>query len=104
MYFKCAVQRCVVPPRGAGSGCRSPLDGSAPSKDRVTKYVYNAGGLMIEQIALDPNGDGTITDKQTTRYVYAMELTDQTYHPVKDGGRLRAVIYPDSDDTVTSGW
>ncbi|KKL75548.1 hypothetical protein LCGC14_2053790, partial [marine sediment metagenome] len=74
---------------------------SDKSKDRVTKFVYhNVTNLMVEQVALDPNGDGVTTDQQGTRYVYAIELNDKSYSPVRNGARLRAVIYPDSSDNT----
>ncbi|MCG8509204.1 MAG: hypothetical protein MI741_08240, partial [Rhodospirillales bacterium] len=69
--------------------------------NRVTGYVYNAAGQITEQTAYDPNADGTQTDNQTTRYVFSKELSDKG-SPVKSNGYLRAIIYPDSDDIVSS--
>ncbi len=78
-------------------------DASDHAKDRVTKYVYNDADQIIQQVALDASGDGATTsdEDQATTYVFAIELADKGC-PVKSNARLRAVIYPDSDDTVAS--
>jgi len=79
----------------AGTG-----DGSDASKDRVTKFVYlGPTSLLSEQVALDADGDGNLSDNQGTRYVWQAELSAGGC-AVPDGTRLRAIIYPDSDDTV----
>ena len=81
-------------------------DTTDTSYDRVTKYTYNAYG-QTEQIALDPNGDGTTTDQQITTYKYAGMTgydTDAT-----DGivglaryGHLVETVYPDTDASTTN--
>ena len=85
----------------------SPIDPAAPGlrevdENRVTTYQRNAAGLVTHQTAVDPDANGNLGDNQTTRYVYAAELADQGA-PVPSNGRLRAVILPDSDDTVGDG-
>lgn len=70
-------------------------DGTDHTKDRVTKYVYNAIALL-EKTALDTNGDGSATtgDDQTTQYLYG--------HTIHASLRTN-IIYPDSPDTDASG-
>ena len=74
--------------------------GSNPN-DRVTKYVYNKADQVTQRVAMDAGCDKNPSDNQVTKYVYAAELTDKGC-PVKSNARLRAVIYPDSDDTVSA--
>ena len=76
-------------------------DATDTSKDRVTKFAYNDLSQRTQRIALDPDGDGSTSDAQATRYVYAFGLTDKGC-TVPRSDLLRAVIYPDSDDTVSS--
>ena len=68
----------------------------------MTKYVYNAAGLLSVQIAIDANANGGTTPQyQDTHNVYAMDLADNSVgagSPVFDGSLLRATIYPDSTD------
>jgi len=94
--------------RWAASESTTSGDASDHTQDRVTKFVYNEADQVTHRIALDVSGDGTTTgnEDQDTRYVYDAELDTgegEAFDPViEDGTRLRAVIYPDSDDTVTS--
>ena len=80
----------------SGSG-----DATDRSKDRVTKWTYNAFGQPTTITALAPDGDGNLAKNQATRYVYAAELADKAC-PTPRNDLLRAVIYPDSDNTVTN--
>ncbi|MCC6680525.1 MAG: hypothetical protein IT445_06440 [Phycisphaeraceae bacterium] len=75
----------------------APLD-SAPDVDRITTYTYNAANQIATQTA---DLEDTESD-QTTLYVYSIELNDKGC-PVKSNTLLRAIIYPDSDDTSGSG-
>ena len=74
----------------------------AVDADRTTKYVYDAGSNVTQQIVLDPNGDGSSSDQQITKYVYSAELTDKG-SPLPLNSYLRAIIYPDSSSSVSSG-
>ena len=71
--------------------------GANNDQDRVTKFTYNELGVLKEQIALDAN----TALNQTTRYVYAFELSDKgcTIHRPE---LLRGIIFPDSGDTVST--
>ncbi|MEM9754079.1 MAG: hypothetical protein AAF916_11940, partial [Planctomycetota bacterium] len=68
---------------------------SEPDRDRITAYGYNAAGQVIEQTADLPGS----TPDQTTLYIYSEEFPTKTGSPVKRGGLLRAVVYPDSSKT-----
>lgn len=73
--------------------------------NRITAFVYNHElGAVVEQVAVDPDHDGNASDNQSTRYVYSDELTDKGTPSggLQSNSLLRAVIYPDSDDTVSS--
>jgi RHS repeat-associated protein len=73
--------------------------------NRVTQYVYDYKlGTLIEQIAVDPNHDGDPADSQKTQYIYSNKLNDKGTPTggLQSNRLLRAVIYPVSDDTVTS--
>ncbi len=64
-------------------------------EDRVTSYVYRAGGEVWKQIA--HNHDGTSATEQLTEYVYG--AADGTKGSVVNSGALLAkVVYPDSDE------
>ncbi len=71
--------------------------GFTHDEDRVTRYVYNPGDQVVEQTADLPSG----SDDQTTQYVYAAQLSDKG-SPVANNAALRATIYPDSSETVSS--
>ena len=87
-------------------------DTTDTSYDRVTKYTYSAYG-QTEQIALDPNGDGTTTDQQVTTYKYAgmtgYNNGESGADDTTDGvvglaryGHLVETIYPDTDASTTN--
>lgn len=86
----------------------NPASRSAANADvnRITKYVYDyALGVVKEQIAVDPDHDGDTGDNQVTKYVYS---TGGVASGTPAGGLqskslLRAIIYPDSDDTTALG-
>ncbi|QNN21562.1 RHS repeat protein [Planctomycetales bacterium ZRK34] len=84
----------VSPVAGTGGGTNA-------DQDRVTQFEYNAASQVVQQIALDPDADGNLSDNQVTKYVYASELTDKG-SPVASNNLLRGVIYPDSDNTVAN--
>ncbi len=67
-------------------------------ENRATQYVYDDAGRMIKAIAMDPNADGNASDDQTTHYVYGTTTTESG---VASGSLLRAIIYPESNDTAT---
>ncbi len=71
--------------------------------NRVTKMVYNEAGQVKQRIAIDVDHDVNTSDNQVTQYVYAVELSSSDFQVVKDGTALRSVIYPDSDNSVSSG-
>ncbi|MEZ6049199.1 MAG: RHS repeat-associated core domain-containing protein [Planctomycetaceae bacterium] len=63
------------------------------SKDRVVKYGY--GGVRLESlIALDADGDGSLTDNQETKFLFEDAIS---------AGRKTTLIFPDSSDTTSSG-
>ena len=68
-------------------------DGSDKSKDRVTKFVYNATS-QTKLVALDANADGSLSDNQTTTYLFEDAVS---------ASRKTSEIYPDSSDTTSSG-
>jgi RHS repeat-associated protein len=76
-------------PPNTGTG-----DSTDHSKDRVTNYVYDGPSRVQRLIAMDPNGDGTLTNNQVTTYLCE--------DPV-DATRNTSQIYPDSTDTTSSG-
>jgi YD repeat-containing protein len=80
------------------SGNGTPLD-SEPDKNRTTSYTYNAAGQILTQTA---DLEGTAND-QTTTYVYAASLSaSHKGCEVPNNNLLRAIIYPDSSDSVVS--
>jgi RHS repeat-associated protein len=76
-------------PPSTGTG-----DSSDHSKDRVTSYVYDGPSRVQQLIAMDPNGNGTLTNNQMTTYLYEDSV---------DANRNTNQIYPDSSDTTSSG-
>ena len=68
-----------------------PSTGTGNPNDRVTQYVYYGPTELQQLVAMDPNGDGNLSDNQVTTYQY----TD----PV-DAARVTTVIYPDSSSTT----
>jgi RHS repeat-associated protein len=69
-------------------------DSTDHSKDRVISYVYDGPSRTQQLIAMDPNGNGTLTNNQVTTYLFE--------DPV-DANRNTSQIYPDSSDTTSSG-
>lgn len=68
-------------------------DGSDKSKDRVTKFVYNAVS-QTKLVAMDANADGNLSDNQTTTYLFEDAVSAR---------RTTNEIYPDSSDTTSAG-
>jgi RHS repeat-associated protein len=64
-----------------------PGTGTGNPNDRVTQYVYYGPTTLQQLVAMDPNGDGNLSDNQVTQYQYA--------DPV-DANRITTEIYPDS--------
>jgi RHS repeat-associated protein len=74
----------------------SGVGGTNNDEDRVTQFTYNKLGLLEKQIALN----ATSSLDQETRYIYAFEMgIDGCEIPRPE--LLLAVIYPDSDDTIS---
>ncbi|HEV8072384.1 MAG TPA: RHS repeat-associated core domain-containing protein [Planctomycetaceae bacterium] len=71
-----------------------PSTGTGNPNDRVTNIVYDGPQRVQQLVALDPNGDGNLSDNQVTTYLYE--------DPV-DANRNTNQIYPDSSDTTSSG-
>ena len=71
-----------------------PSTGTGNPSDRVTNYVYDGPERVQQLVAMDPNGDGNLSDNQVTTYLYE--------DPV-DANRNTSQIYPDSTDTTSSG-
>jgi RHS repeat-associated protein len=71
-----------------------PSTGTGTPNDRVTNYVYDGPTRVQQLVAMDPNGDGNLSDNQITTFLYedAVEATRNT-----------SQIYPDSSDTTSSG-
>ena len=76
-------------PPSTGTG-----DATDHSKDRVTACVYDGPARIQQFIAMDPNGNGTLTNNQITTYLY---------EDAADANRRTNEIYPDSADTTSSG-
>ena len=76
-------------PPSTGTG-----DSTDHSKDRVTNYVYDGPARVQQLVAMDPNGNGTLTNNQVTTYLYENAV---------DANRRTNQIYPDSSDTTSSG-
>ncbi len=68
------------------------VDGDHPDEDVTVETTYNADGQVSTLTAKNPT-----TGDQTTRYVYGTTLANSG---VARADLLRAVIYPDSDDTT----
>jgi RHS repeat-associated protein len=68
--------------------------GTGNPLDRVTAYVYDGPHRVQQIIAMDPNGDGNLSDNQVTTYLYEDAV---------DATRRTSAIYPDSTDTTSSG-
>jgi RHS repeat-associated protein len=71
-----------------------PGSGTGNSSDRVTNYVYDGPQRVQQVVAMDPNGDGNLSDNQVTTYLYEDAV---------DANRNTSQIYPDSSDTTSSG-
>jgi RHS repeat-associated protein len=71
-----------------------PSTGTGNPNDRVTQYVYDGPQRMQQLVAMDPNGDGNLSDNQVSTYLYE--------DPV-DANRNTSQIYPDSSDTTSAG-
>jgi hypothetical protein len=78
----------------ATSGETGTGDGSDKAKDRVTKYVFDGPSRLKQLVAMDANADGTLSDNQTTTYLFEDAI---------DASRTTNEIYPDSSDTTSSG-
>jgi RHS repeat-associated protein len=76
-------------PPSTGTG-----DSTDHSKDRVTGYVYDGPSRTQQLVAMDPNGNGTLTNNQVTTYLFEDAV---------DANRNTSQIYPDSSDTTSSG-
>jgi RHS repeat-associated protein len=76
-------------PPSTGTG-----DSTDHSKDRVTSYVYDGPSRTLQLVAMDPNGNGTLTNNQVTTYLFEDAV---------DANRNTNQIYPDSSDTTSSG-
>jgi RHS repeat-associated protein len=72
----------------------STLTGTGNPTDRVTQFIYDGPTRIQQLIAMDPNGDGNLSDNQVTSYLYE--------DPVNSNRRTSA-IYPDSSDTTSAG-
>jgi len=68
------------------------VDGQYPDEDVTVETTYSPDGQVLTLVAKNPT-----TGDQTTRYVYGTTLADST---IARSDLLRAVIYPDSDDTT----
>jgi RHS repeat-associated protein len=68
-----------------------PNTGTGNPNDRVTQYLYYGPMQLQQLVAMDPNGDGSLSDNQVTTYQYL--------DPV-DANRPTSEVYPDSS-TVT---
>ena len=71
-----------------------PSTGTGNPTDRVTEYVYDGPTRIQQVVAMDPNGDGNLSDNQVTSYLYEDAV---------DANRRTNEIYPDSSDTTSSG-
>ncbi|WP_010584091.1 RHS repeat domain-containing protein [Schlesneria paludicola] len=69
-------------------------DSTDPSKDQVTKWIYDGPNRLKQLIAMDPNADGNLADNQVTTYLYEDAVS---------ADRTTNSIYPDSSDTTSSG-
>jgi YD repeat-containing protein len=68
-----------------------PSTGTGNPNDRVTNYVYDGPSRLQQFVAMDPNGDGNLSDNQVTTYQYL--------DPV-DATRKTSEVYADSS-TIT---
>jgi len=78
----------------AGSAETGTGDTADKSKDRVTKRVYDGLGNLKQLIAMDANGDGTLSDNQITAYLF---------EDARNAKLTTSEIYPDSSDTTSAG-
>ena len=69
------------------------VSASYPDEDVTVETTYNADGAVATLVAKNPT-----TGDQTTKYVYGTMLSDSA---IARSDLLRAVIYPDSDDTTS---
>ncbi len=69
-------------------------DSTDPSKDKITKKIYDGPGRLKQLVAMDPNADGSLSDNQVTTYLYEDSV---------NATRKTNEIYPDSTDTTSSG-
>ncbi|MEZ6049211.1 MAG: RHS repeat-associated core domain-containing protein [Planctomycetaceae bacterium] len=69
-------------------------DSTDKSKDRVVKYVYPTTTNKTQIIAMDPDGNGNLSDNQVTTSLHEDAI---------DPTRVTNTIYPDSSDTTSSG-
>jgi len=78
---------------------RNYVDGSVsssyPDEDVTVETAYTSDGALSTLTAKNPT-----TGDQVTKYVYGTTLTDSS---IARADLLRAVIYPDSDDTSSAG-
>jgi YD repeat-containing protein len=74
------------------------IAGTAADKNRTTRFEYNSDGLLTALVA-----ENATTGDQTTRYVYGT-LVGSSTPAVCRNDLLRAVIYPDGDDTHSGGY
>ena len=68
--------------------------------DRITEFDFDSAGRMTVLRAKNPKGSGAGVEDQETKYVYGATLSESG---VARNDLLRAVIYPDSDDTTALG-
>lgn len=71
-----------------------PSTGTGNPNDRVTQYVYDGPDRVQQLVAMDPNGDGNLSDNQVTTYYYVDAV---------DANRNTNQVYPDSSDTGPTG-
>ncbi|MEZ6154102.1 MAG: hypothetical protein R3C09_28735 [Pirellulaceae bacterium] len=69
-------------------------DATDKSRDEVTKFIFNGTGKLKELVALDANADGSLSDNQSTKYLYENAI---------NASLVTNEIYPDSSDTASSG-
>ncbi len=71
-----------------------PNTGTGNPNDRVTNFVYDGPQRVLQLVAMDPNGDGSLSDNQVTTYLHEDPI---------DANRNTSQIFPDSSDTTSSG-